>query len=84
MDGIKLTGRISGLENGSSHGVHILEYADLKELIVKKNSDNIDEDVLKHFNPKRVQHGCPGKLDDADYHTGDFVNTFYKFIREIL
>jgi hypothetical protein len=75
-DGIKVVGKIEGLVPGSSHGVHILEYADLL-LLRNIKFDESNKDILKHFNPNHLPHSCPTLNNFNDeYHIGDIVSFF--------
>jgi len=71
-EGLNIQGRIEGLNKGSIHGVHVLQYSDITDLERNIASD----DVLKHFNPKNKAHSCPStsNYDDENFHFGDFGN----------
>lgn len=61
-DGVKVTGRVSGLTPGE-HGFHIHEFGDLSA---------VDGTAAGgHFNPDGHDHGSPG---DEKHHAGDLGN----------
>ena len=51
-----------------------MEFADIEELKNTNSPNQVDNDILKHYNPNRLPHGCPSvNGDDSTYHQGDFV-----------
>jgi Cu/Zn superoxide dismutase len=72
FEGINVIGKVEGLQAGSQHAVHILEYSDISQLEESK----VGEEYLKHFNPTNSPHSCPsnGNKGEEDYHFGDLGN----------
>ncbi len=62
-DGIRITGRVSGLEPNSTHGFHIHENGDCSA----PDASSAGE----HFNPGGEGHGRPG---NGAHHAGDMLN----------
>lgn len=61
--GVRITGRISGLQPGSTHGFHIHENGDCSAPDASSAGG--------HFNPTNKPHGQAGK---GSHHAGDMAN----------